>query len=77
MNAIQKTAAQLKECYPKASQSISKVSVVDLLSFTQNFMQMRCLILLSIAKKGNMKSKSTLVKTVLVHSVVLRGRLMQ
>jgi hypothetical protein len=30
-----KTAVQLKECSPKASQSISRVSVADLPSFTQ------------------------------------------
>jgi hypothetical protein len=46
-----KTALQLKECSPKASQSISRVSVGDLLSFTQNLMQTRCSILSSIANK--------------------------
>jgi hypothetical protein len=46
-----KTAVRLKECYPKASQSISKVSVADLPSFTQNMKQTRCLILPSIADR--------------------------
>jgi hypothetical protein len=34
-----KTAIWLKECSPKASQSISGLLVADLLSFTQNLMQ--------------------------------------
>jgi hypothetical protein len=36
MNAIKKNTVQLNECCPKASQSISRVLVEDLLSFTQN-----------------------------------------
>jgi hypothetical protein len=47
-----KTAAQLKECSPKASRSISRLLIVDLPSFTQNLMQI-CLIVPSIA--DNMK----------------------
>jgi hypothetical protein len=39
-----------KEYFPKASQSISRVSVVDLPSFMQNLMQTRS-ILPSIAEK--------------------------
>jgi hypothetical protein len=48
-----KTAVNLKECSPKASQSISMVLVADLLSSTQDLMQTHCLILSSIA--GEMK----------------------
>jgi hypothetical protein len=73
-----KTAALLKECSPKASRSISRVSVADLPSFMQNLMQTRCSILLSIADKTKHEAKkSTHVKTMLVHSVVSRGRVMQ
>jgi hypothetical protein len=39
-----KTAVPLKECSPKASRSISRVSGVDLVGFTQNLMQTRCSI---------------------------------
>jgi hypothetical protein len=46
-----KTTVWLKECSPKASQSISRVLVADLLSFTQNLMQTHCLILPSIADR--------------------------
>jgi hypothetical protein len=46
-----KTAVQLKECSPKASQNISRVLVADLQSFTQNLMQTGCSILPSIADK--------------------------
>jgi hypothetical protein len=46
-----RTAVQLKECSPKASQSISRVLVADLPSFTQNLMQTRCSIVPSIADK--------------------------
>jgi hypothetical protein len=46
-----KTTVRLKECSPKASQSISRVLVVDLPSFTQNWMQTHCSILPSIAEK--------------------------
>jgi hypothetical protein len=37
-----KTAVWLKECSPKASQSISTVSTADLPSFTQTLMQTHC-----------------------------------
>jgi hypothetical protein len=50
-----KAAVQLKECYPKALRSISRVSVMDLPSFTQNLMQTHCLILPSIAARGKHK----------------------
>jgi hypothetical protein len=40
-----KTSVRLKECSPKASQSISSVTVADLLSFTQNLMWTHCSIL--------------------------------
>jgi hypothetical protein len=46
-----KTTVRLKECSPKASQSISGVPVGDLLSFAQNLMQKRCSVLPSIADK--------------------------
>jgi hypothetical protein len=52
MNAIPKTAVQLKECSQKASQSISRFSVADLPSFTQNLMQTHCSILPSITDKA-------------------------
>jgi hypothetical protein len=47
----------IKECSPKASQSISGVSVMDLPNFVRNMMQTHCLILPSIADKMNPKSK--------------------
>jgi hypothetical protein len=56
-----KTAVQLKECSPKASQSISRVSVADVPSFTQNLMQTRCLILPSIADKTKHEVAEALV----------------
>jgi hypothetical protein len=46
-----KTAVWLKECFPKASRSISRVLVADLLSLTQNLMQTHCSILSSITDK--------------------------
>jgi hypothetical protein len=46
-----KTTVWLKECYPKASKTISRVSVAGLQSFTQNLMQTCCSILPSIADK--------------------------
>jgi hypothetical protein len=46
-----KTAVQLKECSPQASQIISKVSVADLLCFIQNLIQKHHSILPSIADK--------------------------
>jgi hypothetical protein len=55
------TALQLKECSPKASQSISRVSVADLPSFTLNLMQTRCLILPSIADKTKHEVEKALV----------------
>jgi hypothetical protein len=45
------TAVRLKECSPKASRTFSRVSVADLLSFTQNLMQTHCSVLPSIANK--------------------------
>jgi hypothetical protein len=56
-----KTAVRLKECYPKASWSISTVSVADLLSFTQNLMQTHCSILPSIADKTKHEVEKTLM----------------
>jgi hypothetical protein len=46
------TTVWLKECSPKASRSISRVLVADLLCFTQNLMQTRYSILPSIAAKS-------------------------
>jgi hypothetical protein len=46
-----KTTIRLKECSPQASQSTSRVSVVNLPSFMQNLMLTRCSILPSIADK--------------------------
>jgi hypothetical protein len=46
-----KTTVQFKECSPKASQSISRVLVAHLPSFTRNLMQIRCPSLSSIADK--------------------------
>jgi hypothetical protein len=46
-----KTAVRLEESSPKAPRSISRVSVADLSSVTQNLMQTCCLILPSIADK--------------------------
>jgi hypothetical protein len=78
VNAIQKTAVRLKEYSRKASRSISWVSVADLPSFMQNLMQTRCSILQSIADKTKQEvEKSIRVKTVLVHSAVSCGRLIQ
>jgi hypothetical protein len=61
MNVIQKTAVRLKKCSAKASQSISRVSVADLPSFTQNLMQLHCSILPSIADKTKHEIGKTLV----------------
>jgi hypothetical protein len=36
MNAIKKTAALLKECFPKASRSISRVLVADITDLQAN-----------------------------------------
>jgi hypothetical protein len=46
-----KTSVRLKVCFPKASRSILRVLVVDLLSFMQNLMQTHCSILPSISDK--------------------------
>jgi hypothetical protein len=46
-----KTVIWLEECSLKASRSISRVSVADLQSFTQNLMQTCCPTLPSIADK--------------------------
>jgi hypothetical protein len=56
-----KTTVQLKECSPKALRSISRVSVADLPSFTQNLMCTCCLILPSIADKMKHKDKKALM----------------
>jgi hypothetical protein len=56
-----KTAVWLKQCSPKASQSISGVSVADLLSFTQTLMQTHYLILRSIADKTKHEVEKVLV----------------
>jgi hypothetical protein len=53
--------ARLKECSPKASRSISRVSVADLPSFTQNLMQTHRSILLSIADKRKHEAEKALV----------------
>jgi hypothetical protein len=55
-----KTTVQLTECSPKGSQSISSVSVEDLLSFTHNLMLTHCLILPSIADKMKHEVKKAL-----------------
>jgi hypothetical protein len=55
------TSVQLTECSQKALQSISRISVADLPSFTRNLMQTCCLILPSIADKTKHKVKKALV----------------
>jgi hypothetical protein len=55
-----KTAVQLNECSPKASQSISGVLVVDLPSLAQNLMQTHCLILPSIVDKMKLEVEKAL-----------------
>jgi hypothetical protein len=73
-----KTDVRLKECSPKASGSISGVSVADLVSFMQNLMQAHCSILPSIADKIKHEVKKiTCVKTMCAHSAVSHGKLMQ
>jgi hypothetical protein len=52
-----KTSVWLKECSPKASQSILGDLVANLLSFMQNLMQTRCSILPPIAAKGKHEIK--------------------
>jgi hypothetical protein len=56
-----KTTVWLEECSPNALQSISWVSIVDMLSYTQNFMQTHCLILPSITDKMKHEVEKTLV----------------
>jgi hypothetical protein len=56
-----KTAVQLKECSPQVSQSISRVSVTDLPSFTQNLIQTHYSILPSIADKTKHEVEKALV----------------
>jgi hypothetical protein len=51
------TTVRLKESSSKAPQSISRVSLVDLQSFTQNLMQTHCSILSSVADRTKHKSK--------------------
>jgi hypothetical protein len=51
----------VKECSPEASQSISRVSAADLLSFTQNLMQACCSILQPIADKTRQEVGKALV----------------
>jgi hypothetical protein len=55
-----KTSVWLKEYSPKASQSISRVSVMHLSSFKQNLMQAHCLILPSIADTKHEVKKALL-----------------
>jgi hypothetical protein len=55
------TAVRLKERSPKASRSISRFSVADLPSFTQNVMQTRCSILPFIADKMKHEVEKALV----------------
>jgi hypothetical protein len=55
-----KTTVQLEECSPKASQTISSVSVVDLPIFTQYLIQARS-ILPSITDKTKHKVEKALV----------------
>jgi hypothetical protein len=50
-----------KECSPKASRSILRVSVVDLLSYMWNLMQTCCSILPSIADKTKHEVEKTLM----------------
>jgi hypothetical protein len=54
-------AVRFKECSPKASRSISRVSVADLPSFTQNLMQAHCSILPSNADKTKHEVEKALV----------------
>jgi hypothetical protein len=54
------SAIRLKEYSPEASRSISTVSVVDLPTFRQNFMQTCCSILPSITDKVKHKVEKAL-----------------
>jgi hypothetical protein len=69
-----KTAVQLHEYSPKASQNISRISVADLPSFTQKFLQTRSPSFLSIAAKTKHEVEKAFMP---VHSAVSRGRLIQ
>jgi hypothetical protein len=74
MNAIHKTAVLLKEYSPKASRGISRVSVMHLLSFTQNLM----LLDFAIDRKKKKKAQNTKSKKhSSFHSAMSRGSLMQ
>jgi hypothetical protein len=57
-----KTAVRIKEYSPKASQSISRISVADLPSFMQNLMQTGCSILSSIGDKTKHEVDTVLCK---------------
>jgi hypothetical protein len=72
-----KTTVQLKECSPKASRSISKVSVVDLELHAKP--DANTLLDFSTHCRSNktLNWKSTHVKTMCVHSSVSYDRLMQ
>jgi hypothetical protein len=56
-----KTAVWHKECFPKASRSISRVSAPDLPSFMQNLMQTHCSIMPAIADKMKHEVKKALL----------------
>jgi hypothetical protein len=56
-----KAAIWLKECSPKASRRISRVSVAGLPSFTQNLMQTHCSILPFTAEKMKHEVKKALL----------------
>jgi hypothetical protein len=56
-----KTTIRLKKCSQEASESISRVSVADLPSVTQNLMQTHCSILPSIADKTKHEVEKALV----------------
>jgi hypothetical protein len=61
VNVVHKLLVQLKECSPKASQSISRVLVADLPSFTNNLMHTLRSILPSIAVKTKHEVEKALV----------------
>jgi hypothetical protein len=56
-----KTTVQIKECSPKASRSISRILVADILSFAQNLMQTCFSILPSIADKVKQEVEKALM----------------
>jgi hypothetical protein len=70
------TTVCLKEYSPKASPSISRVLVMELLSFVENLIQLLD-IALHCRQNETGSLKSTHVKTVHVHSAVSPGRLTQ